>query len=31
MPRGGMIVSEIDKYIASIFFDDKSLKLNLLN
>ena len=25
-PRGGIIVSEIDKYIASFFFDDKGLK-----
>ena len=25
-PRRGIIVSEIDKYIASFFFDDKGLK-----
>ena len=30
MPRGGIIVSEIDKYMVSFFFDDKGLKLNLL-
>ena len=29
--RGGKIVSEIDKYIVSLFFDDKGLKLSLLN
>ena len=29
-PLGGIIVSEIDKYIASFFFDDKGLKLSLL-
>ena len=27
----GIFVSEIDKYIVSFFFDDKGLKLNLLN
>ena len=26
-PRGGVIVSEIGKYIASFFFYDKGLKL----
>ena len=31
MPRGGTIVSKIDKYIVSFFFDDKGLKLKLLN
>ena len=30
-PQGGMIVSEIDKYIASFFVDDRVLKLSLLN
>ena len=30
-PRGGIIVSEIDEYIVSFFFDDKVLKLSLLN
>ena len=30
-PRGGIIVSETDKYIVSFFFDDKGLKLSLLN
>ena len=27
----GISVSEIDKYIISFFFDDKGLKLSLLN
>ena len=27
----GTIVSKIDKYIFSFFFDDKGLKLSLLN
>ena len=27
----GIFVTEIDKYIASFFFDDKGLKLSLLN
>ena len=27
----GIMVSEIDKYIVSFFFDDKGLKLSLLN
>ena len=27
----GIFVSEIDKYIVSSFFDDKGLKLSLLN
>ena len=30
-PQGGMIVSEIDKYIGSFFVDDRVLKLSLLN
>ena len=30
-PRAGIIVSEIDKYIVSFFFDDEGLKLSLLN
>ena len=30
-PQGGIIVSEIDKYIFSFFFDDKGLKPSLLN
>ena len=25
------MVSEVDKYIVSVFFDDKGLKLSLLN
>ena len=29
-PQGGIIVSEIDKYIVSFFFDIKSLKLSKL-
>ena len=29
-PRGGIIVSEIDKYIVFLFFDDKGLKFSLL-
>ena len=29
--EGGVIVSEIDKHIVSFFFDDKGLKLSLLN
>ena len=29
--REGLFVSEIDKYIVSFFFDDKGLKLSLLN
>ena len=29
-PRGGIIVSEIDKYIVYFFFDDKGLKFSLL-
>ena len=29
--RGGIFVSEIDKCIVSFFFDDKGLKLSLLN
>ena len=29
--KWGIIVSEIDKYIISFLFDDKSLKLSLLN
>ena len=31
MPRGGIIVSEISKYLVSFFFDDKGLTLSLLN
>ena len=27
----GIIVSEIDKFIVSLFFDSKGLKLSLLN
>ena len=27
----GIFVSEIDKYIVSLFFDDKGLKLSLLS
>ena len=27
----GIIVGEIDKYIVSFFFDDKGLKVSLLN
>ena len=30
-PRGGNIDTEIEKYIVSLSFDDKGLKLNLLN
>ena len=30
-PRVCIIVSEIDKYKVSFFFDDKDLKLSLLN
>ena len=30
-PLGGIIASEIDKYIVSYFFDDKGVKLSLLN
>ena len=30
-PQGGIIVSEINKYIVSFFFDDKGLKLSLLD
>ena len=29
-PRVGIIVSEIDKYMVSFFFDDKGLRLRLL-
>ena len=29
-PQGNIIVSEIDKYIVSFFFDDKGLKLSSL-
>ena len=29
--EGSVIVSEIDKHIVSFFFDDKGLKLSLLN
>ena len=29
--RDGIIVSEIHKYTVSFFFDDKSLKVSLLN
>ena len=30
-PQEGIIVSQIDKYIVSFFFDDKGLKLSLIN
>ena len=30
-PQGGIIVSEIDKYMVSFFFDAKGLKHCLLN
>ena len=30
-PRGGTFVNETDKYIVSFFFDNKGLKLSLLN
>ena len=30
-PQRAIIVSEIDKYIVSFFFDEKGLKLSFLN
>ena len=30
-PRGGIIISEINKYVVSSFFDDKGLTPSLLN
>ena len=30
-PRGGISINEVDKYIVSLFFDDKDLKISLLN
>ena len=30
-PRGGIIVSKADKHMVSFFFDDKGLKIRLVN